>query len=456
MRLNKSILFALFSFILFISLAFAESPCNIILFHSKTCPHCIKEKAFLAELENKYPQLVIEYVEVSENPDYFRQMSEKYNTIPVGVPRTFINGTVFVGFTEDSGSLEYLQGYKAYNGYKNQIEKAILTHLAEEHLINLSGNESCIQEPVAIKSLDISFFPLMLLFLFVLFFVIFRKKIQKQYMKGVLMAVILIILFYIAQKIPPTRIIAFAKEFSFPVFTFVIALLDGFNPCAFAVLAILLSLLVYAQSRKKMAMIGLIFIITSAAMYFLFIIILLTLRAELLGSYKSIIRIVVGIIAITAGAINIKDFFFFKKGISLTIPQHKMGKIMQRMRSIVNRLKEATTPKSLFFAIIGTMVLATLVNIVELGCTLILPIQYIEVLVTNFGMHIGLPHYMYTLLYCVIYVIPLFAILGSFLYTFKSEKMTESKGRLLKLIGGLVMLGLGLILLFKPELMVFG
>ena len=81
--------------------------------------------------------------------------------------------------------------------------------------------------------------------------------------------------------------------------------------------------------------------------------------------------------------------------------------------------------------------------------------QYIEVLITNFGTHVTSSHYMYIAFYCTVYIIPLFAILGSFLYSFKSERMTETKGKILKLISGLVMLGLGLILLFKPELMVF-
>ena len=62
-------------------------------------------------------------------------MSEQYNTIPVGVPRTFINGTVFIGFDESSGELEYKRGYQAYYGYKNQIQEAIIKHLAAQNLI---------------------------------------------------------------------------------------------------------------------------------------------------------------------------------------------------------------------------------------------------------------------------------------------------------------------------------
>ncbi|MFH2027843.1 MAG: hypothetical protein ABIJ08_01775 [Nanoarchaeota archaeon] len=450
---KRLFLFCVF-LLLCLNIAYAEECHDIFFFYSKTCPHCAKEEIFLAELEDNYPELNIQYYEVSENYDFFKQTCEKYGTIPVGVPRTIVNGTVFIGFTEEEGQLQYVKGYQAYNGFKNQIEKSILAHLASE--TNISINQTCEVEQTKKDVSNYLFFPSILILLYIIFFSLFRKKILKRYLVGILLAIIIIIFFYLSQHLPTTQIIAFAGQFSFPVFTFIIALLDGFNPCAFAVLAILLSLLVYAKSKKKMALIGMIFIITSSLMYFLFIVVLLTLRAELLAPYKNIIRVMVGLIALVAGSINIKDFFFFKQGISLTIPQEKMGKLVVRMRNIVNEVREARTNRAMFIAIIGTIILAALVNLVELGCTLILPMQYIEVLITNYGTHVTSLHYMFIAFYCLVYIIPLFFILGSFLYTFRSERMTETKGRMLKLIGGLVMFGLGMILLFRPELMVFG
>ncbi len=452
--MKNKLLLSLFLFmILLVGIATAQQ-CEIYFFYSSTCPHCANEYKFLDELEAKYPDLSVIRMDISENYQLFEQISKQYNTIPVGVPRTYINDTVFVGFTPQEGPLEYSKGYEAYIGYQNQIEKEILDHLKIQK--NATEEETCIEpaEPEP-KSKIYLIFPAVLLFLYAIFYITFRNKIQKNYLIGGLLGIIIVILFYFSQYIPSEHILNFAKQFSFPVFTFIIALLDGFNPCAFAVLAILLSLLVYAQSKKKMALIGIIFIITSSVMYFLFIIILLTLRAELLGSYKEIIRIVVGIIALIAGSINVKDFFFFKKGISLTISETKMSKIMQKMRNIVNEVREATTPRTMFLAVIGTIILAAFVNLVELGCTLILPIQYIEVLITNYGTHVTFLHYFYIAFYCLIYIIPLLFILGSFLYTFKSERMTETKGRILKLISGIVMIGLGLILLLRPELLVF-
>jgi len=453
MRLNKLLFLSIF-FIISINLAYAESSCDIYFFYSKTCPHCAEEAKFLEGIQNKYPELHIQYLEVSENYDLFEQINKKYNSIPVGVPRIIINGTVFIGFTEEQGPLYFVKGYEAYNGFQNQIEEAILEHLESHHKLVL--NETCAEEQSEGEKTNYIFVPFLLLISYLIFFALFRKKIHKRYFFGILFAIIILTFFYLSQHLPSIEIISFANQFSFPFFTFIIALLDGFNPCAFAVLAILLSLLIHAQSKKKMALIGIIFILTSSVMYFLFIIVLLTLRTELLGAHKDIIRIIVGFIALIAGAINIKDFFFFKKGISLTISEKKISKITAKMRNVVNEVKEAQTSRALFLAIIETIILAALVNLLELGCTLILPIQYIEILITNYGTHVSLLHCAYIAFYCLIYVVPLFAILASFLYTFKSERMTETKGRLLKLISGLVMLGLGLILLIKPELLTFG
>jgi len=95
------------------------------------------------------------------------------------------------------------------------------------------------------------------------------------------------------------------------------------------------------------------------------------------------------------------------------------------------------------------------VNFIELGCTLILPVQYIEVLITNYGENLTVYHMLYTALYCAVYIIPLLVILGSFLYTFKSDRMTEREGRVLKLVSGSIMVALGLILIFVPELLAF-
>ncbi len=285
-------------------------------------------------------------------------------------------------------------------------------------------------------------------------YMVIGSKIRKRYWVSLFAFLVIIFLFAYLESLPSMNVVEYAKQFSFPIFTFIIAIVDGFNPCAFAVLAFLLSILTHTKSRKKMLLIGSIFILTSGLMYFLFIMVLLFLRTELLGGYKDIIRITVAVIAMIAGLINIKDFFFFKKGISLTMSPEKQGKIFKKIGKLGRNIETAKSKRDMFFVIIATIILAVMVNLVELGCTFILPMEYIETLIVNYPGN-QLAPILFTAFYCAVYILPLFAILGSFIYSFKSERVNEIHGRVLKLIGGLVMVSLGLILIFKPGLLMF-
>ena len=297
---------------------------------------------------------------------------------------------------------------------------------------------------------------LVLIILVLIAYMALGTRIPGRYWVSTVSLLIIIFLFAYFESLPSMNIVEYAKQFSFPGFTFIIALVDGFNPCAFAVLAFLLSILTHTRSRKKMLLIGSTFILTSGFMYFLFIMVLLVLRSELLGQYREIIRILVALIAMIAGIINIKDFFFFKKGISLTMSAEKQSKIFRKIGKIGRKVEMARSRRDLLFAVIGTIILAIMVNLVELGCTFILPMEYIELLLVNYSESIGINHYLFTAFYGLVYVIPLFAILGSFIYSFRSERVTERRARILKLMGGLLMLSLGLVLVFKPELLMFG
>lgn len=204
-----------------------------------------------------------------------------------------------------------------------------------------------------------------------------------------------------------------------------------------------------------MLLIGTVFIITSGAMYFLFIWVFLTLRIELLGEYRNAMRYAIGLVALTAGLNNLKDFCWFKQGISLTISQEWMNRLSKKMKEITDQIKQADSWWKMCLAILSTIILAALVNLIELGCTLILPMEFIEIMIHNYGSELTWPHHFYLALYCLIYVIPLFFVLDTFIYTFESGSLTQKEGRILKLISGSVMVLLGVVLIFKPELLVF-
>jgi phosphatidylglycerophosphate synthase len=62
-------------------------------------------------------------------------------------------------------------------------------------------------------------------------------------------------------------------------------------------------------------------------------------------------------------------------------------------------------------------------------------------------------YYLYLMLYNVVYVIPLLLIVGGFVFALGSRKLQEYEGRALKLMSGTMMLGLGCLLLFAPDLL---
>ncbi len=250
-----------------------------------------------------------------------------------------------------------------------------------------------------------------------------------------------VIVLPIIGKIDPTKI-------SLPVLAIAIGFLDGFNPCSMWVLTFLLTLLLYTRSRRNVFIVSGIFIFTSALIYFLFM--TAWLNFFILVGYGDILRLLVGVVAVVAGAINVKEFFFFGKGISLTIAEKDKPGLYDRMRKIVHLTKS----EQLLAVILSTIVLAVTVNFVELLCTLGFPAIFTKVLTLHKLSF--LEYYAYIALYCLVYVIPLIAIVGLFTLTMEKKKFTEQHGKILKLIGGVLMLLLGILLLVKPELLMFG
>jgi len=230
------------------------------------------------------------------------------------------------------------------------------------------------------------------------------------------------------------------QYFSLPVFTLLIAALDAFNPCAFFILFFLLSLMVHHRSRARMLVIGGTFVLCSGIMYFLFMSAWLNLF--LITEQLIFITATAGVIAIIFGLLNIKDYFFFKQGASLSLSDSSRTKLFTRMRTL-------TQTGSWPSMIMATIILAIAANSYELLCTAGLPMVYTRILTLSDLS--TTQYYLYLALYNVIYIIPLLLIVILFSLTLGSKKLSEQEGRLLKMLSGSMMLGLGSILLLKPE-----
>ncbi|HEX6212884.1 MAG TPA: glutaredoxin domain-containing protein [Methylomirabilota bacterium] len=235
-----------------------------------------------------------------------------------------------------------------------------------------------------------------------------------------------------------------ALDLGLPAFTVVLGLLDGFNPCAMWVLLFVLSLLVNLRDRVKMAVIGGTFVLVSGIVYFAFMAAWLNLF--LLVGISRTTQVVLGLVALVVGALNVKDFIAAGRGPSLAIPASARPAIYARMRAVLR----AEHPGA---ALGGVIVLAVLVNVVELLCTAGFPAVYTRILTLH-----ALPvwqYYGYLMLYNLAYVLDDGLMLTLAVVTLGRRKLQERAGRWLKLVSGGVMLTLGAVLIGRPAWLVW-
>ena len=227
---------------------------------------------------------------------------------------------------------------------------------------------------------------------------------------------------------------------SLPALTLVLAGLDAFNPCAFFVLLFLLSMLAHQKNRKRMLLIGGVFVLVSGLMYFAFM--AAWLNVFQLFGHLAWVTLAAGALAVFVGAVNVKDFFLFEKGLTLSIPESKKPDIFRRARAILGA-------DSLPAMLAATIFLAIAANFYELLCTAGFPMVYTRLLTLADLSAAG--RYGYLAAYNLIYVVPLALIVAFFARSLGARKLTEREGRLLKLMSGVMMLELGALLLLAPE-----
>ena len=227
-----------------------------------------------------------------------------------------------------------------------------------------------------------------------------------------------------------------------PLFTIAIGLVDGFNPCAMWVLLILLSILINLKDRKHILLIAGTFVFISGAVYFLFMAAWLNLF--LIIGFSKALQVIVGLAAILIGCVHIKDYLAFKQGVSLSIPDSVKPTIYNRIRNVIYAKNIITT----FIAIV---IMATLVNLIELLCTAGLPAVYTKILtLQQFN---TTKYYLYLLLYNIAYMFDDLIMVGLVVFTLNKRKLKQSAGRWLKLLSGSIILVLGILLIFMPELL---
>ncbi|MFC1684258.1 thioredoxin family protein [Pseudomonadota bacterium] len=358
---------------------------HLYFFWSTRCPHCQEARPFIELLPEKYPWISLHSGEVYGNKEHRRRFVELAELIGISassVPTFIWCGQSYAGWDKDSTSGQLLLGELA--GCYREVYGQDPPGTAPQTAPPEGGT---ILELPLLGTLD-------------------------------------------------------PQALSLPALTLLLGALDAFNPCAFFVLLFLLSLLVHTRSRRRMLLVGGVFILFSGLIYFLFMAAWLNLFA-LVGGIK-FITLVAGLIAVTMALVNIKDYFWFKQGASLSISEHNRNNLLKRMRGLLSaeRLPALLT---------GTVVLAVAANSYELLCTAGFPMVYTRILTLHELPTLG--YYAYLGLYNLVYVTPLLLIMLAFVFTLGRHKLSKKGGQLLKLLSGMLMLGLGTLLILAPNLL---
>lgn len=371
----------------------AKEKVNLYLFHSETCTHCQAEIKYLKELEKEYDNLKVHLYEVDSHKDNAKTMikiKEKLNIDSPNVPFTVIGNYYYIGFSDGIGDGIKELVEKYTNEKEVNMVKPILEDKEIPNIEMLNGE---------IKTINV-----------------FGKDIN------------------------PAKL-------SLPVLSIVLGTIDGFNPCAMWVLIFLISMLFNMKNRKKMWCLGITFLVTSAFVYLLFMFTWLGVTTELLTKV-SWFKILIALVALTGAFINLKSFYkSLKTGSGCEVVDNK------KRKNIMTKIKKITTEKSFILALIGVMILAASVNIIELACSAGIPVLFTNVLALNNLTKTQTTLYIY--LYTLFFLIDDIIVFVIAMLTLNIKAISTRYTKYSHLIGGILMLAIGLLMLFKPSWLMF-
>ena len=231
-----------------------------------------------------------------------------------------------------------------------------------------------------------------------------------------------------------------AKKTSISLIAIILGFIDGFNPCAMWILLLLINMTLSVKSRKKLFIIGLTFILTGGVIYFLS---MLGISFIIDFVVVNIIRNIIAGVAIILGIYNLYTYYKTRKDTGCHVVKEK------KRKTIISKIKDIMSKKSMVLAILGTIVLAASVNLVELACSLGFPTIFLEILSIN--NILGFQKIVYLLLYILFYLIDDLIIFMIAVFTLKQTGITTKYNKFVNLVGGILMILMGILLIFKPD-----
>lgn len=414
------IVFAVF-LLLPVSAKADEKVINIHLFYGNGCPHCAAEEEFLSDYLKDRTDVKLYKYEIwydSHNQELLSKVQKEMGTTNKnGVPFTVIGKKTIVGYADgvtDEQIKDAINYYlnNDYRDYAGEITGKVKKTEVKEDITKDESKTEDKKENKMEKADD--------------------TKDSDQTDENVTVPVL--------GKIN-------AKKVSLPILAVVLGFVDGFNPCAMWILIFLITMLFNMKDRKKMWILGLTFILTSGIVYLMFMLAWLNLATFI--SKIAFIRLLIAVIALVVGLINVYKYIdsLKKKDEGCDVVDKKdRKKIMEKIISI-------THEKKFIIALLGIMVLAASVNIIELMCSIGIPLLFTQILAMNNLSTFGYMIYMF--IYIFFFLIDDIVIFVISMVTLKVTGLSTKYTKYSHLIGGIIMLIIGLLLIIKPELLMF-
>ena len=375
----------------FFTLIKADSDINIYVFHSETCGNCQDMLAYLEDLETEYSNINILYYEVHDADNYnlFSKVIDAFDQESL-FPTVIIGGINFIGYSEQIT----IDIEKTISRYTDNSYVDIVNKIINDEEILITDFDTLSRDTVTLP-------------------IIGEVKIETM---------------------------------SLSLAGVVLGFVDGFNPCAMWVLIFLISMLVNMKDRKKMWLIGITFLVTSALVYFLIMVSWLSVAVTITS--VNWLRSMIGLIALIFGGYNVQKYIKNRNkevGCEVTNESQKI-KIIERIKSIVNK-------QNLLLALLGVIALAITVNIIELACSAGLPLLFTQILAYN-DLAVG-TYFLYIGIYILFFLIDDLIIFSVAMITMKVTGISNKYSNLSTIIGGIIMLILGFLLIFFPNIIMF-
>ena len=372
----------------------ADEKINIYKFWSNYCPHCKEENVFLEKLEKERGDFEIKSFEVTSDPknaELFKKFSDACGNKGYSVPALYIGDKSIIGYKDEQTTGKEIIAVLDY--YKTNPYVDPLKNLESGGEFK-SGSDLCVVESVETK-----------------------------------------------RKLPLIGEVDL-DNFSLPILAVVLGAVDGFNPCAMWALIALLSLLLALGNRRKVLIVGGTFLITSWLITFFFM--SAFLNAFSFVKFDLAMRLIIGIVALYT---SYQLFKAFQK-------ESEECKVNTAKGKVYKQIEKLSTSTFIPFLIVGAIILAVMVNVIEFLCSINLPVVFTKIL--SMANTSSAERYLYIAIYDVFYMLDDIIVFLVALFSMKAfTGFNQKYTRFTKIVGAIVMLVLALILLFFPKLLAF-